>query len=238
MRARRSARRCPRAGAGRDTVGAAGVFGFYPNKQMTTGEGGVVVTRDPGRRGSAPESSGIQGRDDNATWLRHVAPRVQLPSRRDERRPAGAGPTAPARPAAGRTRTGGGRLRRTARRPRQPRAAEPGGDDDEDGLVRLCRPGSPRTSTCTRRLWRRLPPRACPRDRISRRFTCNRTTASGSATGRATSRRPRRSPALPSPCRFHGQMTGDEVDIVASAVERALSRSSSSTSSVATAGER
>lgn len=28
------------------TVGAAGVFSFYPSKNMTTGEGGMVVTRD------------------------------------------------------------------------------------------------------------------------------------------------------------------------------------------------
>ena len=27
--------------------GHAGTFAFYPNKQMTTGEGGVVVTDDP-----------------------------------------------------------------------------------------------------------------------------------------------------------------------------------------------
>ncbi|MEE8143650.1 MAG: DegT/DnrJ/EryC1/StrS family aminotransferase, partial [Planctomycetota bacterium] len=29
------------------TLGDAGVFAFYPNKQMTTGEGGLVVARDP-----------------------------------------------------------------------------------------------------------------------------------------------------------------------------------------------
>jgi dTDP-4-amino-4,6-dideoxygalactose transaminase len=29
------------------SFGRAGVFGFYPNKQITTGEGGVVVTDDP-----------------------------------------------------------------------------------------------------------------------------------------------------------------------------------------------
>ncbi len=28
------------------SLGSAGVFAFYPNKQITTGEGGVVVTRD------------------------------------------------------------------------------------------------------------------------------------------------------------------------------------------------
>jgi perosamine synthetase len=29
-------------------LGDAGVFAFYPNKQITTGEGGMIVTRDPG----------------------------------------------------------------------------------------------------------------------------------------------------------------------------------------------
>jgi perosamine synthetase len=29
------------------SLGRAGVFGFYPNKQITTGEGGVVVSNDP-----------------------------------------------------------------------------------------------------------------------------------------------------------------------------------------------
>ncbi|MCA8961127.1 MAG: DegT/DnrJ/EryC1/StrS family aminotransferase, partial [Planctomycetes bacterium] len=37
--------RCSGAPCG--THGDAGVFAFYPNKQMTTGEGGMVVARDP-----------------------------------------------------------------------------------------------------------------------------------------------------------------------------------------------
>ena len=28
------------------SFGRAGVFGFYPNKQITTGEGGMIVTDD------------------------------------------------------------------------------------------------------------------------------------------------------------------------------------------------
>jgi perosamine synthetase len=28
------------------TFGAAGVFGFYPNKQITTSEGGMIVTNE------------------------------------------------------------------------------------------------------------------------------------------------------------------------------------------------
>ena len=53
------------------TLGAAGVFGFYPNKQMTTGEGGLIVTRSP-EWARLFRSLRNQGRDDEGTWLRHV----------------------------------------------------------------------------------------------------------------------------------------------------------------------
>ena len=53
------------------TLGDAGVFAFYPNKQMTTGEGGMVVTNDR-RIAALCRSLRNQGRDENATWLRHV----------------------------------------------------------------------------------------------------------------------------------------------------------------------
>jgi perosamine synthetase len=51
--------------------GDVSVFAFYPNKQITTGEGGMVVTSDDGvaRR---IRSMRNQGRDDDGTWLRHV----------------------------------------------------------------------------------------------------------------------------------------------------------------------
>jgi perosamine synthetase len=51
--------------------GEVSVFAFYPNKQITTGEGGMVVTSDDGlaRR---MRSMRNQGRDDDGTWLRHV----------------------------------------------------------------------------------------------------------------------------------------------------------------------
>jgi perosamine synthetase len=51
--------------------GTPTVFAFYPNKQMTTGEGGVVVTDDAGfaRR---VRSMSNQGRDDDGTWMNHV----------------------------------------------------------------------------------------------------------------------------------------------------------------------
>ena len=51
-------------------LGDAGVFAFYPNKQMTTGEGGMIVTN---RRGWEPlfRSLRNQGRDVFDSWLNH-----------------------------------------------------------------------------------------------------------------------------------------------------------------------
>jgi perosamine synthetase len=51
--------------------GAASVFAFYPNKQITTGEGGMVVTDDPALA-DVMRSLRNQGRDTDGTWLRHV----------------------------------------------------------------------------------------------------------------------------------------------------------------------
>jgi len=51
--------------------GKAGVFAFYPNKQMTTGEGGMVVTNDAGIAGRC-RSLRNQGRDADGRWLKHV----------------------------------------------------------------------------------------------------------------------------------------------------------------------
>lgn len=53
------------------SFGDASVFAFYPNKQITTGEGGVVVTDDPGLA-TAFRSLRNQGRDEDGTWLRHI----------------------------------------------------------------------------------------------------------------------------------------------------------------------
>ena len=55
----------------RSAQGTPTVFAFYPNKQMTTGEGGVVVTNDVAFAGSLRSMSN-QGRDDNGTWMNHV----------------------------------------------------------------------------------------------------------------------------------------------------------------------
>jgi perosamine synthetase len=52
-------------------LGDAAVFGFYPNKQMTTGEGGMLVTDDE-QIARLCRSMRNQGRDDDSGWLRHV----------------------------------------------------------------------------------------------------------------------------------------------------------------------
>jgi perosamine synthetase len=66
---------CEAVGASLDGVpagrwGDVGTFAFYPNKQMTTGEGGMVLTDDDA---IAREVSSLrsQGRSDDRSWLRH-----------------------------------------------------------------------------------------------------------------------------------------------------------------------
>ena len=51
--------------------GAAGVFAFYPNKQLTTGEGGMIVTNEDelAMKMSAMRN---QGRAPGDTWLEHT----------------------------------------------------------------------------------------------------------------------------------------------------------------------
>jgi perosamine synthetase len=50
--------------------GNAGVFAFYPNKQMTTGEGGMVTTNDA-RLAARVKALRNQGRGDADGWLQH-----------------------------------------------------------------------------------------------------------------------------------------------------------------------
>jgi perosamine synthetase len=63
------------------TFGNVAVYGFYPNKQITTGEGGMITTDDPDE---ARELRSIvnQGRSDNGDWLVHQ--RVGFNFRMDE----------------------------------------------------------------------------------------------------------------------------------------------------------
>jgi dTDP-4-amino-4,6-dideoxygalactose transaminase len=53
------------------TIGDAGVFAFYPNKQMTTGEGGAIVTNRPDWD-TLFRSLRNQGRDVFDAWLNHT----------------------------------------------------------------------------------------------------------------------------------------------------------------------
>jgi perosamine synthetase len=49
----------------------AGCFGFYPNKQMTTGEGGIIVT-DREDLAAACRCLRNQGREEGQSWLEHT----------------------------------------------------------------------------------------------------------------------------------------------------------------------
>ena len=54
------------------SFGDAAVFAFYPNKQMTTGEGGVILTDDP-KIEEMCRSMANQGRKvKNGKWLEHI----------------------------------------------------------------------------------------------------------------------------------------------------------------------
>ena len=52
-------------------IGSIGVFGFYPNKQITTGEGGMLVTNDDAVARMA-RSLRNQGRAEMTRWLDHA----------------------------------------------------------------------------------------------------------------------------------------------------------------------
>ena len=52
------------------SFGAAGCFAFYPNKQMTTGEGGMIVT-DDATLADLCRSLRNQGRGEMGSWLHH-----------------------------------------------------------------------------------------------------------------------------------------------------------------------
>jgi perosamine synthetase len=52
------------------TLALCGAFAFYPNKQITTGEGGILVTNNP-EVAKLARSLRNQGRGEGATWLCH-----------------------------------------------------------------------------------------------------------------------------------------------------------------------
>lgn len=53
------------------TLGDFGIFAFYPNKQITTGEGGVIITNDD-EAASLMRALRNQGRAPGDTWLQHT----------------------------------------------------------------------------------------------------------------------------------------------------------------------
>ena len=53
------------------TFGFGGVFAFYPNKQITTGEGGVIITNDEAAA-ALMRALRNQGRAPGDTWLSHT----------------------------------------------------------------------------------------------------------------------------------------------------------------------
>jgi perosamine synthetase len=53
------------------TLGHYGVFAFYPNKQITTGEGGLIITSDD-QAATLMRSLRNQGRAPGDTWLQHT----------------------------------------------------------------------------------------------------------------------------------------------------------------------
>jgi perosamine synthetase len=52
--------------------GIGGVFAFFPNKQITTGEGGMIVTNDQ-KVADICRRLRNQGRDESGPWLTHLA---------------------------------------------------------------------------------------------------------------------------------------------------------------------
>ena len=53
------------------TLGDYGVYAFYPNKQITTGEGGMIVTDDD-QAAAMMQALRNQGRAPGDTWLQHT----------------------------------------------------------------------------------------------------------------------------------------------------------------------
>jgi len=53
------------------TLGDFGAFAFYPNKQITTGEGGVIITNDD-KAANFMRALRNQGRAPGDTWLQHT----------------------------------------------------------------------------------------------------------------------------------------------------------------------
>ena len=74
-------RHCARS----DRSAAPASLAFYPNKQITTGEGGMIVTDDD-NFADACRALRNQGRE-GMSWLAHQRAGLQLSPQRDQRRP-------------------------------------------------------------------------------------------------------------------------------------------------------
>ena len=232
IEAHRRDRRPPRAGRDRGrlrgdrrraarppvgTLGKAAVFAFYPNKQMTTGEGGMIVTDDDdlAARPAQPRQPGARRR-------RHLdeprPARLQLPPRRDHGGPRPRPARAPRRDP-GVPRRGGRLVHRAARR-RARRDAAGGGRGRHPLVVRLSRAG---------RRGRRPRPRArapvgrgrLGQARTCRRSTCSPCTASG-ATGPASCPCARASRARSLAIPFFAAIAPEDQERVVDALARAV----------------
>ena len=151
---------------------------FYPNKQMTTGEGGVVVTHSE-EEWQLLRSLATRAALDAGRLARARPARLQLPL---DGRAGGARDRAAreARPAPRLRSDGGSALRRAARGRRRRRAAVRRRRRPPALVVRLCRPAG--RGDRPRARDRRAAPRRGSRPRTtSRRSTCSRTCASASA---------------------------------------------------------
>ena len=184
------------------SFGNPAVFGFYPNKQMTTGEGGMVTTDDDELAAHAARARqpGPLGR---RRLARARPSRLQLPHgralgrRRPRARPSACRNCSPNRAAVAARYgelLGDSPRRRAALRGHRRRRA----------LVVRLRAAGWRPRSTARRSWSGCASRACPASPTCRRSTCSPSTAT-SATARASCRSPRPSQRPPSRSRSTGR---------------------------------
>ena len=174
-------------------------FAFYANKQMTTGEGGMLAVADP-ELAARLRSERNQGRAPDMDWVDHD--RLGFNYRLSEIQAALGVAQLERLDAAARRRAA--RRRPLRRAPRRARCGAPAGEGDPDGLVLPCADRGARAAQLVR--LRRAPAgggrprRGGRRPRSARgrgkglhalRSTCCATTASASASARASSRSPR-----------------------------------------------
>ena len=117
--------------------GVSAVFGFYPNKQITTGEGGVVTTALRGRAGPCSSASATRALV-REPLVPPRPPRLQLPLHR----PPGGGRPRPAREARPDPRAA------RARRPRATRPRSPGSTGSRRRSPTMANTAAPGSSTC------------------------------------------------------------------------------------------